>query len=81
MSSLSKQERIGLEDVFISLGKKEKFLEKVKEQQNRLFDSINLIAKRSIPFTISLIKSKKNILKMEKTKLFKQFRPKSRDSK
>ena len=85
MSSLSKQERVALEDVFISLGEKESIMERMSEQNNRFISSIKQIVKKSIPLTISLVKSKKNIikhgLKMDKTQLFNHFRPKNRDSK
>jgi hypothetical protein len=72
---------VGLEDVFISLGEKDTIKQKLQEQQNRFLDSLNLISRKTISLTISLIKSKKNILKMDKIKLFNHFRPKNRDSK
>lgn len=85
MSSLSEHERIGLEDVFLSLGEKESLKERIDEQRNRLLCSLRLIVKKGVPAGLSYVKSKKIMflqqLNRDKSKLFRQFRPKNRESK
>lgn len=85
MSSLSEHERIGLEDVFLSLGEKESLKERINEQRNRLLCSLRLIVKKGVPAGFSYVKSKKIMflqqLNRDKSKLFRQFRPKNRESK
>ncbi len=85
MSSLSEHERVGLDDLFLSLSKDERLGDKLKEQKNRLVSSLAQVVSKGVPIGISYIKSKKNVFlqgaKLPKTKLFKQFRPKNRDSK
>ena len=85
MSSLSKHERIDLEDVFLCLGKKESVSEKINEQKKRFISGLNLIVKKGIPMGFTFVKSKKIIfnrdVKMDKSKLFHYFLPKNRGSK
>jgi len=85
LSSLSEHERIGLEDVFLCLGEKESVKERINEQRNRLFCSLRLIIKKGVPASFSYVKSKKIMflqqLNRDKSKLFRQFRPKNRESK
>ncbi len=85
MSSLSEHERIGLEDVFLCLGKKESIKERIDEHRNRLLCSLRLIIKKGVPAGFSYVKSKKFIflqqLNGDKSKLFRHFRPKNRESK
>ena len=85
MSSLSKHERIDLEDVFLCLGKEESVSEKINEQKKRFVSSLNLIVKKGIPRSLTFVKSKKIIFKrgakMYKSKLFHYFIPKNRGSK
>ena len=85
MSSLSEHERVGLDDLFLSLGKDEGLGDKLKEHKNRLVSSLSQVVSKGVPIGISYIKSKKYVFlhgaKMPKLKLFKQFRPKNRDSK
>ena len=85
MSSISEHERLGLDELFLSLGKKQSLSEKLSEQKNRLVSSLSLVARKSLPIGISYVKSRKNMFlkgaKTPKIKLFKQFRPKNRASK
>ena len=85
MSSLSKHERIDLEDVFLCLGKKESVSERVNEQRKRLFTCLNCIVTKGIPAGLSFVKSKKIIFRANrkgtKIKLFHYFIPKNRGSK
>lgn len=85
MSSLSEYERKGLEDVFLCLGEKQSLSEKLNEQTHRLISSLSSIAKKGIPLDFSLVKSKKIMFKgqrkVDKFKLFNDFRPKNRGSK
>ncbi len=85
LSSLSEHERIGLEDVFLCLGKKQSLVDKVKEQNIRFIIGLSQIVKKGIPLSLSYVKSK-NIMfqeqsKMHDFKLFNHFRPKNRGSK
>ena len=85
MSSLSEHERIGLEDVFLCLGKKQTVSEKFLEQKSRLIGSFSSLVHKGIPKGLSYVKSKKIMflqqLNRDKSKLFRQFRPKNRESK
>ncbi len=85
MSSLSEQERMGLDDLFLCLGKKPSLAEKAKEHKTRLLCGLCQIVKKGIPISLSYVKSKKIMFKeqskMDNFKLFNHFRPKSRDSK
>jgi len=85
VSSLSEHERMGLDDLFLSLGKDEGFNDKLKEHKNRLVSSLSQVVSKGVPIGITYIKTKKNMFlqgaKLPKIKLFKQFRPKNRDSK
>ena len=76
---------MGLEDVFLCLGEKESVKEKISEHKNRLFCSLSLIIKKGVPSSFSYVKSKKIMflqqLNRDKSKLFRQFRPKNRESK
>jgi len=85
LSSLSEHERVGLDDLFLSLGKDEGLAEKLSEHKNRLVSRLSQVVSRGVPIGISYIKTKKNMFlqgaKVPKIKLFKQFRPKNRDSK
>lgn len=85
MSSLSDHERIGLDDVFLSLGEKQALTDRVKEQQKRLLTTLSQIARKGVPLVLSYVKSK-NIMfhehsKRDNFKLFNHFRPKNRGSK
>ena len=85
MSSLSEQERMGLDDLFLCLGKKQSLTEKVREHQVRFVSTLAHLAKKGIPISLSYVKSKKIMFKeRSKTvnfKLFNHFRPKNRGSK
>ena len=92
MSSLSEHERVGLDDVFLCLGEKPAFNDKLSEQRKRLFASIGQLVKKGLPITLNYIKIKskiefkKNIMLQERSKrdnfkLFNHFRPKNRGSK
>ncbi len=85
MSSLSEQERVSLDDLFICLGEKQSLTEKMKEQKMRFLSSLSQVAKKGIPISLSYIKSKKIMfkeqVKMDNFKLFNHFRPKNRGSK
>ena len=82
MSSLSEHERLGLDDLFLSLGKKESLNEKLYEQKNRLISGITQVVTKSVPMGLSLVKSKKIMFlkgaKVSKFKLFNKIRPKNR---
>ena len=82
MSSLSEHERLGLDDLFLSLGKKESLNDKLYEQKNRLFSSLTQVVSKSVPRGLSFVKSKKimflNGAKVSKLKLFNKIRPKNR---
>lgn len=85
MSSLSEHERIGLEDVFLCLGEKASVQEKLSEHKNRLYSSLSQIVKKGVPASFFYVKSKKIMflrqLNRDKSRLFRQFRPKDRESK
>ena len=85
MSSLSEHERLGLDDLFLSLGKKETLNDKLYEHKNRLISSLTQAVSKGIPKGISFVKSKKIMFlkgaKVSKFKLFKEIRPKNRASK
>jgi len=85
VSSLSEQERLGLDDVFLSLGKKTNISEKLKEQTRRSMAGLFQVSKKSLPMGISYISSKKNNIKQHLKradfKLFHYFIPKNRGSK
>jgi hypothetical protein len=85
LSSLSEHERIGLEDVFLCLGEKESVKERISEHKNRLYCSLRLMIKKGVPASFSYVKSKKIMflrqLNRDKSRLFRQFRPKNRESK
>ena len=85
MSSLSEQERRGLDDLFLCLGKEQSLTDKIREHQVRFFTSLSNLAKKGIPLSLSYVKSKKIMFKeqtkMVNYKLFNHFRPKNRDSK
>ena len=85
MSSLSEHERVGLDDVFLSLGEKQALRERIKEQQKRLLSTLSQIARKGVPLALSYVKSKKIMFKeqskMDNFKLFNHFRPKNRGSK
>lgn len=92
MSSLSEHERVGLDDVFLCLGKKQAISDKLKEQKNRFFAGLGQVVRKGIPITLNYIKIKsgadfrKKIMFQERSKrdnfkLFNHFRPKNRDSK
>lgn len=85
MSSLSESERIGLDDVFMCLGNNASLSEKINEHKNRMLSSLTQLTKKSIPIAVTLVKSQKimfkRVIKVNKTKLFTHFRPKSRGSK
>ena len=85
MSSLSEHERLGLDDLFLSLGKKESLNDKLYEQRNRLLSGLTQVVSKGIPLGLSLVKSKKIMFlkgaKVSKFKLFNKIRPKNRASK
>lgn len=85
MSSLSEQERRGLDDLFLCLGKEQSLVDKVREQQVRFLSTLSHLAKKGIPMSLSYVKSKnimfKGQVKMAKYKLFNHFRPKNRGPK
>jgi len=85
LSSLSEHERLGLDDLFLSLGKKESFNEKLYEHKNRLISSLAQVAIKGLPKGISFVKSKKIMFlkgaKVSKFKLFHKIIPKNRASK
>ena len=85
MSSLSEHERLGLDDLFLSLGKKESFNDKLYEQKNRLISTFVQALSKGLPRGLSLVKSKKIMFlkgaKVSKMKLFNKIRPKNRASK
>jgi hypothetical protein len=85
VGSLSEQERVALDDVFLSLAKKTGNAEKLQHKSQRLLDSLHQIAKKGIPLSLSYVKSKKIVLtqgkKMYKSKLSRHILPKNRGSK
>jgi len=85
LNSLSEHERIGLDDVFLSLGEKQALRDRVKEKQKRLLTTLAQIARKGVPLALSYVKSKKTMFqersKMDDFKLFNHFRPKNRGSK
>jgi hypothetical protein len=85
LSSLSEQERRGLDDLFLCLGKEQSLTEKIREHQVRFLSTLSHLAKKGIPLGLTYVKSKKIMFKeqskMAKYKLFNHFRPKNRGPK
>lgn len=85
MGSLSEHERIGLDDIFISLSKKQGHYEKLQHRGQRVIDGLHQLAKKGVPLSLRYIKSKKFMFsqrnKMYKSKLFSHIIPKNRGSK